>query len=39
MVIGGQAVLVYGELRFTQDVDIVLGLAPDQVGEVVRLAD
>ena len=31
--------MVYGELRFTQDVDIVLGLAPDQVGEVVRLAD
>jgi len=39
MVIGGQAVLVYGEPRLTQDVDIVLGLSPDQVEEVVRLAE
>ena len=39
MVIGGQAVLVYSEPRLTQDVDIVLGLAPDQVEEVVRLAE
>lgn len=39
IVIGGQAVLVYGELRLTQDVDIILGLAPDQVGEDVRVPD
>jgi uncharacterized NAD-dependent epimerase/dehydratase family protein len=37
MVIGGQAVLVYGEPRLTQDVDIVLGLAPDQLEAVVDL--
>ncbi len=37
MVIGGQAVLVYRDPRLTQDVDIVLGLAPDQLEAVVDL--
>ncbi len=30
MVIGGQAVLLYGEPRLTQDIDITLGTTPDQ---------
>lgn len=29
MVIGGQAVLVYGEPRLTRDIDITLGLEPE----------
>jgi len=37
MVIGGQAVSVYREPRLTQDVDIVLGLAPDQLEAAVDL--
>ncbi len=28
MVIGGQAVLLYGEPRLTEDIDITLGLSP-----------
>jgi len=39
MVIGGQAVLVYGEPRLTRDVDVTLGVSPKalpQVLEVVR---
>lgn len=30
MVIGGQAVLLYGEPRLTQDIDITLGVTPDE---------
>ncbi len=29
MVIGGQAVLLYGEPRLTRDIDVTLGLGPD----------
>jgi len=29
MIIGGQAVLVHGEPRLTKDIDITLGIAPD----------
>jgi len=32
MVMGGQAVAVYGEPRFTQDIDITVALAPDEAG-------
>lgn len=35
MVIGGQAVLVYGEPRLTQDIDVTLGVGPEQVDELV----
>ena len=28
MVIGGQAVLLYGQVRFTRDIDVTLALAP-----------
>lgn len=37
MVIGGQAVLLYGEPRLTQDIDVTLGAGPDRVGEILDL--
>lgn len=37
MVIGGQAVLLYGEPRLTRDVDITLGVAPDRLPDVLEL--
>lgn len=37
MVIGGQAVLLYGEPRLTKDIDITLGRAANHVGEVLEL--
>jgi hypothetical protein len=39
MVIGGQAVLVYGEPRFTKDIDITLGTGVDRLEEVLGLVD
>jgi hypothetical protein len=39
MVIGGQAVLVYGEPRFTKDIDITLGAGIDRLEEVLKLVD
>jgi hypothetical protein len=38
MVIGGQAVLLYGEPRLTQDVDVALGAGPDRLGGILDLA-
>lgn len=38
MVIGGQAVLLYGEPRLTRDIDITLGAALDRLKDVVALA-
>ena len=38
MIIGGQAVLVYGEPRLTRDIDITLGVTPDQLPTVLTLA-
>ena len=38
MVIGGQAVLLYGEPRFTRDIDITLGIDIDRLGELDRAA-
>ena len=38
MVIGGQAVLVYGEPRLTRDIDITLGLTPEGLPTVLALA-
>lgn len=35
MVIGGQAVLIYGEPRFTKDIDITLGIDIDKI-ECIR---
>lgn len=37
MVIGGQAVLLYGEPRLTKDIDVTLGVGPEQTAWVVRL--
>lgn len=39
MVIGGQAVLLYGEPRLTKDIDITLGVGPDRLKEVLRVAE
>lgn len=37
MVIGGQAVLLYGEPRLTKDIDITLGAAPDRLEDVLHV--
>lgn len=34
MVIGGQAVLVYGEPRMTRDIDVTLGVGPEHLGQI-----
>ena len=38
MVIGGQAVLIYGEPRFTRDIDITLGLDTDEAERIRKMA-
>jgi predicted nucleotidyltransferase len=38
MVIGGQAVLLYGEPRLTRDIDITLGVGPERLNDVLALA-
>lgn len=35
MLIGGQAVLLHGEPRLTQDVDVTLGVGPDRVQDLI----
>lgn len=37
MIIGGQAVLLYGEPRFTKDIDITLGIDVDTLNKVLVL--
>ncbi len=37
MVIGGYAVLYHGEARFTEDIDIVLGVDSDQLTELIEI--
>jgi hypothetical protein len=39
MVIGGQALLRYGEARLTKDIDITLGLFPNQAAVVLQVID
>lgn len=39
MVIGGQAVLLYGEPRLTKDIDITIGADLNRLPEVLRLAE
>ena len=39
MNIGGQAVLLHGAPRFTQDIDVTLALGPDEVATVVAVCD
>ncbi len=38
MVIGGQAVLAYGEYRFTRSIDIMLGVDTDRLQDVLSVA-
>lgn len=38
MIIGGQAVLLYGEPRLTRDIDITLGIGAEEAGRVIDLA-
>lgn len=38
MVIGGQAVLLYGNPRLTEDIDVTLGISPEDVARVIELA-
>ena len=37
MVIGGQAVLLYGEPRLTRDIDITLGIGTEELDRVKRI--
>ena len=37
MLIGGQAVLVHGQPRLTQDVVVTLGVDPDRWGSVLEV--
>ncbi len=39
MVIGGQAVLLYGEPRLTKDIDITLGLDVDHLSKVLQVVE
>ncbi|KUG22306.1 hypothetical protein ASZ90_007940 [hydrocarbon metagenome] len=39
MLIGGQAVLLYGEPRLTRDIDITLGVDIDKLGSIIALAN
>jgi len=36
MLIGGQAVLLYGEPRLTRDIDVTLGTGPERLSEVLE---
>ena len=37
MIIGGQAVLLYGEPRLTRDIDITLGVNIDRITELLAV--
>ncbi|MEK6546616.1 MAG: nucleotidyl transferase AbiEii/AbiGii toxin family protein, partial [Nitrospinota bacterium] len=37
MIIGGQAVLLYGEPRLTRDIDITLGVNTDRINEFLAI--
>lgn len=39
MVIGGQAVLLHGEPRLTQDVDVTLGVGPERLNDLLAACD
>ncbi len=39
MIIGGQAVLLYGEPRLTRDVDVTIGLTPEDLDRVLSVVD
>ena len=37
MVIGGQAVMIYGEPRFTRDIDITLGVGTERLDQILSV--
>lgn len=37
MIIGGQAVLLYGIPRLTKDIDITLGVSTDRISDIVKI--
>lgn len=39
MIIGGHAVLLHGEPRLTQDIDITLGVSPERLADVLRACE
>ena len=39
MIIGGQAVILYGEPRLTRDIDITLGIGTDRIEEILKVTD
>lgn len=39
MIIGGHAVILYGEPRLTRDIDITLGVGPPKLGEILNIVD
>lgn len=39
MVIGGQAVLLYGEPRLTRDIDITLGIGAERLPDILRVGE
>ena len=39
MIIGGQAILLYGEPRLTRDIDITLGIKPDKLNLLLPVLD
>lgn len=39
MLIGGQAVLLHGRPRLTEDIDVTLGVAPDQLPAVLAVSE
>ncbi len=39
MIIGGQAVLIYGEPRLTRDIDVTLGVGPERLADLLAFAE
>jgi hypothetical protein len=39
MIIGGQAVLLYGEPRLTRDIDIILGVSIDHLDKLLHIVE
>lgn len=39
MIIGGQAVILYGEPRLTRDIDITLGIGSDKLQDILNIAN
>lgn len=39
MLIGGQAVLLHGEPRLTEDVDVTMGVGPDRIRDLLDVCE